>query len=222
MFGINIVGTHFPGYEEWGKPSEFRGPSGNSYGGSVDWDASRHFDHGSNRNLNPAAPKWQNRLYTQVTSLVDLYGFDAAFFDISAVWMNDPNHYLYDGVKALMERLKKHSPDILLAGEAWYDGIAAFLPLLQCGHTDGVLHWHDDAYAPLYDDYVRGFGHLCLGDPARGSTGVHELGFNPVWRCPLRKGIIPTVTIVDDTMEKAQDKVFRIIDDAVEYSARFL
>ena len=80
MFGINIVGTHFDNYEEWGLPSEFRGPGGNQYGGSVDWDGSRHYDHASNRNLNPAAPRWQNRLYSQVTGLMDEYGFDAAFF----------------------------------------------------------------------------------------------------------------------------------------------
>ncbi|MDE6962083.1 MAG: hypothetical protein K2P30_00465, partial [Lachnospiraceae bacterium] len=115
MFGINLVGTHFDGYEQWGAPSEFRGPAGSVYGGSVDWDGSRHYDHNSNRNLNPAAPRWQNRLYGQVTGLMEKYGFDAAFFDISAVWMNDPNHYLYDGIRKLMNRFKQYNPDMLLA-----------------------------------------------------------------------------------------------------------
>ena len=109
---------------------------------------------------------------------------------------------LYDGVKQLMSRLKKFNPDMLLAGEGWYDGLAACIPLLQCGHTDGVLHWHDEAFPPMFDSYVRGFGHLCLGDVSRGSTGVHELGFNPIKRCPLRRGIIPTITITDGTLGK--------------------
>ena len=222
MFRINIVGTHFDNYEEWGLPSEFRGPGGNQYGGSVDWDGSRHYDHASNRNLNPAAPRWQNRLYSQVTGLMDEYGFDAAFFDIAAVWMNDPNHNLYDGVKQLMKRLKAHNPELLLSGEAWYDGLAACIPLLQCGHTDGVLHWHDEAYAPMFDTYARGFGHLCLGDVSRGSTGVHELGYNPIQRCPLRKGIIPTITIVDGTLEKAPLKAAEIFADANKYAEMFL
>lgn len=222
MFGINAVGNHFEGYEEWGAPSEFRGPAGSRYGGSVDWDGSRHYDHNSNRSLNPAAPRWQNRLYSQVTELMADYGFDAAFFDISAVWMNDPNHYLYDGVRQLMGRLKKYNPDMLLAGEGWYDGLAACIPLLQCGHTDGVLHWHDEAFPPMFDTYVRGFGHLCLGDVSRGSTGVHELGFNPIKRCPLRKGIIPTITITDGTLENAPEAAAAIFEDANRYARIYL
>ncbi len=222
MFGINVVGSHFDNYEEWGLPSEFRGPGGSQYGGSVDWDASRHYDHGSNRNLNPAAPRWQNRLYAQVTGLMDEYGFDAAFFDIAAVWMNDPSHSLYEGIRRLTDRLKEHDPKLLLAGEGWYDGLAACIPLLQCGHTDGVLHWHDEAYAPMFDTYARGFGHLCLGDVSRGSTGVHELGYNPARRCPLRKGIIPTITIVDGTLEKAPEEAAVIFEDAKRYAQMFL
>ena len=222
MFGINVVGSHFENYEEWGIPSEFRGPGGSQYGGSVDWDGSRHYDHNSNRNLNPAAPRWQNRLYGQVTGLMEEFGFDAAFFDIAAVWMNDPSHYLYDGVKQLMERFKKYNPDMLLAGEGWYDGLTACIPLLQCGHTDGVFHWHDEAYAPMFDTYARGFGHLCLGDVSRGSTGVHELGYNPIKKCPLRKGIIPTITIVDGTLEKAPDAAAEICKDANAYAELYL
>ena len=222
MFGINLVGTHFDGYEQWGAPSEFRGPAGSVYGGSVDWDGSRHYDHNSNRNLNPAAPRWQNRLYGQVTGLMEKYGFDAAFFDISAVWMNDPNHYLYDGIRKLMNRFKQYNPEMLLAGEGWYDGIASCIPLLQCGHTRGKLHWHDEAYPPMFDTYARGFGHLCLGDVSRGSTGAHELGYNPIQRCPLRKGIIPTITIVDGTLDKAPEAAAEIFEDAREYARLYL
>lgn len=222
MFGINAVGAHFDNYEEWGRPSEFMGPAGSQYGGSVDWDGSRHYDHNFNRNLNPAAPRWQNRLFRQVTGLMDEYGFDAAFFDIAAVWMNDPNHYVYEGVKRLMARLKEYNPDMLLAGEGWYDGLVSCLPLLQCGHTDGFLHWHDEAYPPMFDTYARGFGHLCLGDVSRGSTGVHELGYNSMQRCPLRKGIIPTLTIVDGTLEKAWTKAAEILEDANRYAEAFL
>jgi hypothetical protein len=217
MFGINIAGTHFDGYEEWGKCSEFHSASGNIYGGSVDWDGSRHYDHGSNRNLNPAAPKWQNRLYEQVAALIDTYGFDAAFFDIAAVWVNDPTHYLYNGIIRLMQRLKKFKPDLLISGEAAYDGLLACIPLLQCGHTNGILHWHDEAYEPSFSKYARNFAHLCLGDPSRGSTGVHELGYNSQWRSPMRKGIIPTITIVENTLEKSPEKCELIFKDAEEY-----
>lgn len=222
MFGIDIVGVHHAGFAEWGEPCELRTASGNFSRASVDWDGSRHYDHSSNRTLNPASPKWQNRLVQQITSLADEYGFDAAFLDIAAVWANDPNHNVYEGVCRLAKRLRENHPNMLLAGEGWYDGLMSCIPLLQCGHTDGKLHWHDDAYAPMLDTFARNFGHLCLGDPSRNSTGVHEQGVNPEWRTPLRKGVIPTLTIVDGTLENAPEKVEQIIADAKQYAEKYL
>lgn len=222
MFGIDIVGVHHNGFAEWGEPCELRTASGNFSRASVDWDGSRHYDHSSNRTLNPASPKWQNRLVQQITSLADTYDFDAAFLDIAAVWANDPNHNVYEGVCKLAKRLRENRPEMLLAGEGWYDGLMACIPLLQCGHTDGKLHWHDEAYPPMLDTFARNFGHLCLGDPSRFSTGVHEQGINPEWRAPMRKGVIPTLTIVDGTLDYASERVDRIILDAKEYAERFL
>ena len=222
MFGINIAGNNWDNYVEWGEPSQMLSASGNLRQGSVDWDGSRHYDHSSNRNLNPGAPKWQNRLSSQIIDLAHTYGFDAVFLDIAAVWQNDPNFNVYEGAKQLVERLHQGIPNLLVAGEGWYDGLMNFIPLLQSGHTDGKLHFHDEAYAPAFDKYCRECAHLCLGDPSRKSTGVHEQGYNPEWRIPLRKGLIPTVTIVDGTMEKARDKVDAIIEDAKEYAELYL
>lgn len=222
MFGIDIVGVHHDGFAAWGEPCELRTASGNFSRASVDWDGSRHYDHSSNRTLNPGAPKWQNRLVNQITSLADEYGFDGAFLDIAAVWANDPNHNVYDGVCELVRRIKENRPEFLIAGEGWYDGLMSCIPLLQCGHTDGKLHWHDDAYAPMLDTFARNFGHLCQGDPSRLSTGVHEQGINPEWRTPLRKGIIPTLTIVDGTLENAPERVDEIIADAKAYARLYL
>lgn len=98
----------------------------------------------------------------------------------------------------------------------------ACIPLLQCGHADGKLHWHDDAYAPMLDTFARNFGHLCQGDPSQLSTCVHEQGTNPEWRAPLRKGVIPTLTIVDVTLENAHDRVESIIADAQAYAKFYL
>jgi hypothetical protein len=222
MFGINIAGNNWDNYVEWGEPSQMLSASGNIRQGSVDWDGSRHYDHSSNRNLNPGAPKWQNRLSSQIIDLAHTYGFDAVFLDIAAVWQNDPNFNVYEGAKQLVKRLHQGIPNLLVAGEGWYDGLMNFIPLIQSGHTDGKLHFHDEAYAPAFDKYCREFAHLCLGDPSRNSTGVHEQGYNPEWRIPLRKGLIPTVTIVDGTMEKARDKVDAIIEDAKEYAELYL
>lgn len=222
MYGINIAGIHHPGFMEWGDVSEARSASGNIRRGSVDWDGSRHYDHGSGRTLNPGAPKWQNRLVRQITALSKEYGFDAAFLDIAAYWENDPNHNVYQGVCDLVFRLHENLDSFLVTGEGWYDALSAPIPILQSGHTDGYLHWHDDAASSFFPAYARQFAHLCLGDPSRLSTGVHEQGINPQWRAPFRRGIIPTLTIVDGTLEKAEERVDLILSDAKKYAEMFL
>jgi len=223
MFGINIVNPGLPNFEQWGEPSRLRTPSGAIHAGSVDWDASRHYDHNSHANLNPAAPQWQTYLVNQIRDITDKYGLDAVFLDIGALWQNDPNHELYSGVKRLVERIRDNKPNMFLSGEGWYDGLAAIFPAVQSGHTDGLMHYHDTIYPPFFDTWCRNYAHLCLGDPGSGSTGTHELGFNNVnWKTPLRKGVWPTVTIVGDTLENGWGKVLEIIDDAKRYAEMFL
>lgn len=222
MFGINVVNRGLPNWEQWGAPAVSSRAGGVPGAGSVDWDGSRHYDHEWNVVLNPGAPTWQNRLVSQITSLVDTYSFDGVFLDISAGWANDPRYNTYTGVCDVVRRIREQHGDIFVVGEGWYDAVGLATPLVQSGHTDGVLHWHDEPYAPFFDTYNRSFGHLCLGDPGRDSTGVHELGYNPITRTPVRKGIIPTVTIVEDTFEKAPDAVMTILDDARHYAATFL
>jgi hypothetical protein len=154
--------------------------------------------------------------------LIRTYNFDGVFLDISAVWLNDPRYHTYTGVLDVARRIREEHPNVLLGGEGWYDAVGLATPLMQSGHTDGVLHWHDEPYPAFFDTYHRSFGHLCLGDPGRGSTGVHELGYNPLTRTPVRKGIIPTLTIVEDTLQHAPDAVQRILADARQYAATFL
>lgn len=222
MFGMTHGGKHLEDYQRWGAPSEWTSPSGNRSGGSVDWDGSRHYDHSSNGSLNPGAPQWQNRLCGQICELIDTYGFDGVFLDILAAWTNDPNFNCYEGVKKLTRRIKEGRPELLLAGEGWYDGLMKLVPVLQSGHTDGRMHYHDTACPEAFTPYAREFGHLCLGDPAFLSTGVHEQGYNPEWKTPLTRGVIPTITIVDGTLEKAPERVAEIVAQAMEYENRFL
>ncbi|HZG55127.1 hypothetical protein [Paenibacillus sp.] len=63
-----------------------------------------------------------------------------------------------------------------------------------------------------------------LGDPSRGSTGAHEFGINAtgIYRVPLRKGILPTVTLLDGSIANAPERVMEIIGDAKEYAKRFI
>ena len=222
MFGINIVNKDTENYERWGAPAAFTSAGGNPMGGSVDWDGARHYDHGWGSLLNPGAPTWQTTLAAQIRGLIERYGFDGVFLDISAAWWNDPKYGVSDGTCELVARIRDGHPEILVAGEGWYDAVGGATPLMQSGHTEGVLHWHDTPYAPLFDTYNRSFAHLCLGDPGRGSTGAHELGHNSITCAPLRKGIIPTVTIVDDTLVTAPEGVSAIIEDAKRYAATYL
>jgi hypothetical protein len=218
MFGINFANRGLENFEQWGAPALTSPAGGVPPNGSVDWDGSRHYDHAWGALLNPGAASWQNRLVEQITGLIEKYGFDGVFLDISAVWLNDPRCNTYDGIVELCRRIREKHPEVLIAGEGWYDGIGLATPLVQSGHTDGVLHWHDEPYSPLFDTYQRSFAHLCLGDPGRGSTGVHELGTNPIRRTPLRKGVIPTVTLVEDTLRVNPDGVLQIIEDARAYA----
>lgn len=223
MFGINVVNRNLENFEQWGAPAISSHAGGLPQAGSVDWDSSRHYDLGWGALLNPGAPTWQNRLVTQITGLVEEYDFDSVFLDISACFNNDPRYDMFVGTLKLVERLRENNPNLLVAGEGWYDGVGLATPLMQTGHTEGDLHWHDAlAYPGFFDKYNRSFAHLCLGDPGRGSTGVHELGYNPITTSPLRKGVIPTVTIVEDTLQKAPAQVEKIIEAAKAYAEMFL
>lgn len=223
MFGMNYVNKATENFEQWGVPAGVLTAGGNTWGGSPDWDGSRHHDHGWGAPLNPGAPSWQNRLVAQITGLVDKYQFTGVYLDISAVGGNDPRYYVYNGILQLVRRIRENHPEILIAGEGWYDGIGVATPLVMSGHTDEVLHWHDQPYPAIFDTYNRSFGHLVMGDPGRGSTGVHEYGYNTFSRrTPVRKGVIPTLIVVEDTLERAPDKVMEIIDDAKQYAGQYL
>lgn len=221
MFGINVVNRGLENFEQWGSPAIHLTAGGFTASGSVDWDSSRHYDHGWTALLNPAVATWQNRLVGQIRGLIEQFNFDGVFLDISAAYWNDPRADVYLGTKQLVERVRQGYLDLLVAGEGWFDAMGAITPLTQTGHTEGDIHWSDQPYAPFFDRHNRCFPHLCLGDAGRGSTGVHELGTNAIQRAPLRKGIIPTITIVEDTLDVARDGVLTAIKDAHQFAAQF-
>lgn len=220
MFGANYAARDLPGFERWAAPGLLRSAGGVLPSGSVDWDGSRHFDHASGAIVNPAFQPWRDHLVTEIARLHQQFGFDAAFLDISALYSNDPQGDPALGLACLAEELRSACSDLLVAGEGWYDAIAAAIPLVQTGHRDTVPVLHDDA--GLFARSNRQFAHLCLGDPAYESTGVHEAGRNPVWRLPLRHDVLPTLSIVGATLRDAPDRVAQVVGDAREYARRFL
>ena len=106
--------------------------------------------------------------------------------------------------------------------DSFYDGLARAMPLFQSGHTDGWMHYHDRVSPLLFTRFAREFAHLCLGDVGSGSTGVHEQGRNTETTVPLREGILPTLALVEDTVETHFDSVKAVLDQAKEYARRYL
>lgn len=222
MFGANFGARDIPGYERWGEPGRVRTAGGFTIGGSTDWDASRHFDHGSTVPINPAYKPWRDHLVEQIVTLHEKYPFDATFLDISAMYNNDPNGSTTEGLRALVNEIHQAIPNHLVVGEGWFDALADIIPLVQTGHREHVPVYHDLPDEDLFDTTNRSFGHVCLGDPAHGSSGVHEIGHVKDWRLPVRRGVIPTLSLVEDSLDLAADRAQLIVQDAHQYASQYL
>lgn len=226
MFMINGANPDTPGFGFWGEPSRYRGPNNYQLGvGSCDWDTSRGHDLGCGVGLNPGAPLWQDRLVEELVKQIGEYSMDGVFLDLAAIYHNDPMYSTVEGSEQIATRLHEKFPQLLIGTEGWYDALGKFFPFSQCAGNgcNGEMIWHDTPYAPFYDEYNRYFGHLCLGDAAEHRNGVFEWGTNPAeTRLPVRKGIIPTLTVLEYTLEKAPEKVMQVIADANEYRKKFI
>jgi hypothetical protein len=214
MFGANCVNRNVAGFETWGAPAELRSPSGLAFQGNrPDWDTSRAHDPGWQMWLNPGVRSWRERLVDQVSTLVGLHSIPAVFFDTQQVWINDAQAGVYEGLVALRDELKSRFPELLVAGEGWYDALGAVTPLSQSlGHLPA--RWEE-----TFARHNRCFMHLATGDPSRGSTGVHELGFSPFAVSPDVPHMIPTMTVVDGTMTEGRAGVDQVISQARRYAA---
>lgn len=223
MYGINIANRTLPVIRDFVDEAECFNVSGARYHhGSVNWEGAHHYDFNELYQFNVGNKKWQDYLFNQIKDASLKYDFDAAFLDIAAYYNNDKRYYIYDGVVELCDRLRTIKNDFLVSGEAFYDALAKAMPLFQGGHTDGWLHYHDRVSPLLFTRFAKEFGHLCLGDMSRGSSGVHELGTNTDVMTPLREGIIPTLSLVEDTLDKAFDKVLLVIEQAKKYQELYL
>ncbi len=223
MYGMNIMNKNTPGLKDIVPIAEFQSLSGAKYhSGSVNWEGAHHYDFNELVQLNVGCKEYQDYLFKQIKVATDMYDFDGAFLDIAACYTNDLNNNLYSGVLELCNRLRNIKPDFLVSGEGFYDGLAKAMPLFQSGHTDGWMHYHDRVSPMLFTRFSREFAHLCLGDVGRGSTGVHEQGTNTETMTPLREGIIPTLSLVENTVSDYFEKVKEILEQAKEYKRRFL
>lgn len=166
-----------------------------------DWDGDRSGED-DQVFLNPAEPGFGRHLADQVASVVDRFGVDGVFLDTSGCWFNDPRHRLIDGYRRLVATLRDGRPDLLVAGEGWFDALLGVFPVNQSWlGVDRVFR-----YPELLTRYGRAVGHLSMGAPGDGSTGVHEGGFYPGAPGPTAPGHLATVAVVDDTISRHGDE----------------
>lgn len=215
MFGANCANATLPGFAQWGDPSRLRSPTGLEFQGNrPDWDTSRANDPGWQAWLNPGAPQWRQHLLAQVGALLREYGLRAVFFDTQHIWENDPQYPVYEGLVALRDALRARFPDLLVAGEGWYDALGAVTPV---SHVGTPARWEH-----IFSRYCRTFAHLMWGDPSRGSSGVHEAGHTGFGLVPDAPHWWPTLTVVDGTLERAPEKAEQVIAQAKGYAEKYL
>lgn len=207
MFGAN--GAHVERYPRW-EQATFRSTSDRYvvHVNHPDWDGDRTRED-EQVFLNPGEPEYRTFLRDQITRLVREYGVGGVFLDTSACWFDDPRHELFAGYQQLVNELRDDNPDLLIAGEGWYDALLGLFPMNQT--------WLDvtrpGRSTALPYRYSRILGHLNSGAPGHGSTGVHEGGYREVAK-PLRiDGYIPALGLVDDTMADYPDDVIAFCRD---------
>jgi hypothetical protein len=174
----------------------------------VDWDNDRH-EEGWLSYMNLGVDSWRGWLAGRIAETIERYGVDAYFLDITGGWMNNPQADMHEGLRRLVADLRTRHPQVPACGEFLYDALAAFLPLHQ-------VYW------PRLAPYVRAFSHLSHPAPGRGSSGVHESGFGAFDAETLslarRDGLIPTLTVVDDTFAAHREAMAAVIRRAAEWA----
>jgi len=170
----------------------------------VDWDNDRH-QEGFGVYMNLGVESWRRWLTGRIADVIDRYGVDAYFLDIIGGWVNNTKADMHEGARALVSELRTRYPRVLACGEFLYDALLEFIPLYH-------------VYSPHGVPYARFFSHLSHPAPGRGSSGVHESGFNHWDPATLslskREGLIPTLNVADETFTKYRDQMAAVIAQA--------
>ncbi len=206
MYAGNAAQPGTPGFAEWSAGSRFEADTSLGWtpmrGYTVDWSMARGSDTNGAVWLNPGAPGWRQHLTEQVRATARDYGIDGAFFDTQPNTENDRVHPPLDGLRQIVGDLRAERPEFMIATESWLDLTYGFL---HAGQTPA-------AYRNWSSRFGRRFAHLAMGEPSRGSTGVHEAGycqynFEQVMNC----FDWPTLALVDTTLTVAPEKAERVI-----------
>ncbi|MGH9337728.1 MAG: hypothetical protein ACRD21_28585, partial [Vicinamibacteria bacterium] len=173
----------------------------------VDWDNDRHQD-GWLSYMNLGVPSWRRFLTDRIADVLERFRPDAYFLDIVGGFVNNPAADMHEGTRALVEELREKYPSVLPVGEMHYDALLSFIPLY---HSFSQTELPGEALK-----FARFFQHLSHPAPGRGSTGVHEAGFQK-WNpetLSLTEHQIPTLNVVDDTFEEHRREMEAVIGRA--------
>lgn len=201
MFGVH--GANVRRYPSW-EQAAFRTRTNRmvTLVNKPDWDGDRSGED-DQVFLNPGEPNFRAHLVGQVRAVIEDFEVDGVFLDTSACWFNDPRFNLVDGYHALREELRARHPGILFAGEGWFDAMLGVFGVNQSWLGTNRRF----RYPQLLERYARAVGHLSVGAPGAGSTGVHEGGYYPGASPDVAPGHIPSLAIVGDTIAEHGDAV---------------
>ena len=208
MFGANAANRHQPSWRRIADAATSRTDGDRFDINWVDWDNDRHQD-GWLSYMNLGVDSWRTWLEARIADSIDRFGMDAYFLDISAGWVNNPQADMHEGMRSLVADLRRRYPHVLACGEFHYDALLSFIPL---------YHVHSPRAVP----FARFFSHLSHPAPGRGSSGVHESGFGrfdpETLALAHRDGLIPTLSVVEDTFTTNREQALAVIRKAREWA----
>lgn len=210
MFGMNSANDNLSDFSQFSDATT-QDVDGNDFDLDwVDWDNDRH-NEGWGKYMNLGVDSWRNWLSGRISDVIERFGVDAYFLDISGGWQNNTKADMHEGTRRLVSGLREKYPHVLAVGEFSYDALLSILPVYHVFPSRG--------YPPAFQNHSRAFYHLSSPAPGRGSSGVHESGFGH-FRPEVRKGqeSIPTITVVDDTFDKYRDVMTEIITGAKKWA----
>lgn len=207
MFGANTANRRQPVFRQIADGATARIDGNPFMLDWVDWDNDRH-QEGWLAYMNLGVGAWRQWLMGRIAETIRLYEVDAYFLDIVAGWINNPQGDMHEGTRRLVTDLRDLFPEVLACGEFHYDALLEFIPLYQ-------------VYSPAATTFARFFSHLSHPAPGRGSSGVHEAGFGS-WDpetlgLARRDGLIPTLSVVDDTFTQHRDDMAAVIRQARDW-----
>ncbi len=204
MFGANAANRRLPTYAGIADAATAKVDGDRFDLNWVDWDNDRH-QEGWLSYMNLGVESWRRWLTERIADLIERFDVDAYFLDIIGGWINNTKADMHEGARQMVAELRARYPHVLACGEFHYDALLAFIPF---------YHVYSEYAVP----YSRSFSHLSHPAPGRGSSGVHESGFSPFDAKTLsltrRDGLLPTLTVVDDTFTTYRDQMGAIIREA--------